>query len=66
MVKFEAEYYILGQAFKSDKFILDPGGIGLGFVYAEDIEDMYNYLKIISSFYLKIMVVNQLLEDLKP
>lgn len=66
MVKFEAEYYILGQAFKSDKFILYPGGKELGFVYAEDIEDMYNYLKIISSFYLKIMVVNQLLEDLKP
>lgn len=32
MVKFEGEYYIAGQAFKYDKFILDSDGIGLGFV----------------------------------
>ncbi|WP_025699913.1 hypothetical protein [Paenibacillus durus] len=42
--KFHPDYYILGRPLESELFKLDPGGMGLGFVYAEDISSMYNEL----------------------
>lgn len=42
--KFDPNYYILGRPLESEMFILDPGGMGLGFVYAEDVPSMYNEL----------------------
>ncbi|WP_438347719.1 hypothetical protein ACP8HI_18880 [Paenibacillus sp. FA6] len=42
--KFNPDYYILGRPLESGMFTLDPGGMGLGFVYAEDIPSMYNEL----------------------
>ncbi|OBY76343.1 hypothetical protein BBG47_27705 [Paenibacillus sp. KS1] len=42
--RFHPEYYILGRALKSGAFRLDPGGMGMGFVYAEDIPFICNEL----------------------
>ena len=39
-LKFNAEYYVWGQEFSVDDFVLDPGGMGMGFVEAEDVADM--------------------------
>lgn len=41
---FEPYYYVLGRALESKMFQLNPGGMGLGFVYAEDISSIYNEL----------------------
>ncbi|OAB38857.1 hypothetical protein [Paenibacillus glacialis] len=42
--KFHPDYYILGRQLESGGFTLNPGGMGLGFVYADDIPSMYNEL----------------------
>lgn len=36
-LKFNSEYYILGESLKSENFNLDPGRMGLGFVNSKDI-----------------------------
>ncbi|WBL45591.1 hypothetical protein LOR37_12875 [Clostridium estertheticum] len=41
---FEPDYYILGHTLESEIFKLDPGGMGIGFIYAEDIAVMHNEL----------------------
>ncbi|MBC2582910.1 hypothetical protein [Clostridium sp. DJ247] len=41
---FDPDYYILGRTLESEMFRLDPSGMGLGFVYAEDIYIMHNEL----------------------
>ena len=43
-VRFEAEYYVLGIQIAQDGFTLDPGGMGMGFIKAEDIPEMYKDL----------------------
>lgn len=46
--EYEAEYYILGSSMKEGEFILDPGGMGTGFVQAEDVPTIYYKLIKIS------------------
>lgn len=43
-LKFNSDYYILGNTLETEIFKLDPGGMGLGFINAEDIPKMYNEL----------------------
>ncbi|WP_166243409.1 hypothetical protein [Paenibacillus turpanensis] len=48
-IKFPSDYYILGESIEYGSFQLDPGGLGLGFVYSKDIAIMYNDLVSIKS-----------------
>lgn len=43
-MNFKTEIYILGSPLESESFIFDPGGMGLGFVYLEDIPVIYSEL----------------------
>lgn len=41
---FDPEYVVLGEALEDDDFVLDPGQEGMGFVEAEDINEIYDEL----------------------
>lgn len=64
-LKFNSNYYVLGRTLQTEKFILDPGGMGLGFVYAEDIPIMYNELINLSQVFKKMSldIVNSVTYD---
>ncbi|MNI85878.1 hypothetical protein D3C73_1429100 [compost metagenome] len=51
-MNFKAEIYILGSPLESDSFILDPGGMGLGFVYLEDIPVIYSELVDLKQYFM--------------
>lgn len=67
-----AEYYILGNPLRKDKFIFDPGRMGTGFVKAEDIGVIYTDIKELqdsfkesaSSSQVKVLLYDMSTEEL--
>lgn len=54
-LKHQVEYYIIGRPLTSGDFVLDPGFMGLGFVYFEDIPHMYNELVSLKKQFIHVM-----------
>lgn len=42
--KFDPEYCVLGEPLRKQEFVLDPGGMGMGLVQAEDINNIHREL----------------------
>lgn len=52
-LKLQRDYYILGQPLETESFVLDPGAMGMGFVFAEDIPGMYQELVSLREYFVK-------------
>lgn len=57
-LNYNPEYYVIGKPLESKQFVLDPGRMGLGFIYSEHISSMYNELVSLQSNFINVCEEN--------
>ncbi|MCM0665580.1 hypothetical protein [Flavobacterium tyrosinilyticum] len=59
-LKFNNEYYILGKSLDSEKFTLDPGRMGLGFIDSQQISSIHKELISLKQNFINIFETESL------